>query len=104
MHSARPRLRLYGLVDFDPHGIAIFRTYKCGSKRLGHEQDTTIPEMRRLGIRSSDILSASRRENLGISSGSDSQSSQDVSSQESVAYSHDGNSSSLQGGVCIRMN
>ncbi|KAK0754401.1 Spo11/DNA topoisomerase VI subunit A [Schizothecium vesticola] len=90
MHSARPHLRLYGLVDFDPHGIAIFRTYKSGSKRLAHEQDTTVPEMRWLGIRSSDVLSASRRDNLDISSGSDSQSSQDVSSQESVAYSHDG--------------
>lgn len=94
IHSVRPQLRVYGLVDFDPHGIAILRTYKGGSKRLAHEQNATVPKMTWLGIRSSDVLSASRRENLDVSRGSDSQFSQDISSQESVADSHGGNSSS----------
>lgn len=102
IHSVRPHLRFYGLVDFDPHGIAILRTYKGGSKRLGHEQNTTVPNMTWLGIHSSDVLSASRRENLDVSRGSDSPSSQDISSQESVAYSHGGNSSSLQARVSMR--
>ncbi|KAK1835739.1 meiotic recombination protein rec12 [Podospora conica] len=89
IHSARPQLEFYGLVDFDPHGIAILRTYMGGSKRLAHEQDTTVPDMTWLGIRSNDVLSASCKEDSDIVE-NDSQSSQDVSSQESVAYSHDG--------------
>ena len=86
----RPQLKLYALVDFDPHGIAILRTYKGGSKRLGHEQDVTVPQLKWLGIRSSDVLSASRQKITDASSGSESQASEESSSQESLCYSNDG--------------
>ena len=86
----RPQLKLCALVDFDPHGIAILRTYKGGSKRLGHEQDITVPHLKWLGIRSSDIFLASRQEITDASSGSESQSSEENSSQESLCYSNDG--------------
>lgn len=87
IHSVRPELKLFALVDFDPHGVAIMRTYKYGSRRLGHE-NATIPSLRWLGIRSDDILNAADSdEGYGISL---SQSSQDATSQESIAYSFDG--------------
>ncbi|KAK3685212.1 Spo11/DNA topoisomerase VI subunit A, partial [Podospora appendiculata] len=56
LHSVRPQLHLFALVDFDPHGIAILRTYMSGSKRFGHEENITLPSMEWLGIRSRDIM------------------------------------------------
>jgi meiotic recombination protein SPO11 len=71
---------LFALVDFDPHGVAIMRTYKYGSQRLDHEEDTTASRLRWLGIRSDDIL-----RNKGPDHNDGSQPSQEPSSQESVA-------------------
>ncbi len=59
VQSLAPRMPMYGLVDFDPHGIRIFRTYKYGSHSLRHEDNTTVPRLIWLGIRSSDLTSAS---------------------------------------------
>ena len=83
------------LVDFDPHGISIFRTYESGSRRLEHERAVTIPGLKWLGIRSGDIqpyLSGEGVQPPSLqSSQSSSQSSESQSSQESIAYSFDGN-------------
>ncbi len=90
LHTARPELELFALVDFDPHGIAILRTYKYGSQRLGHEENATVPRLRWLGIRSNDILSnesADSQETHDIAQGP---ASQDTASQDSIAYSFDG--------------
>ncbi|RYP49153.1 hypothetical protein DL768_005087 [Monosporascus sp. mg162] len=56
MHSSFPHIPFHALVDFDPDGIAIMRTYKLGSRGLSHEGGTTVPTLSWLGLRSSDIL------------------------------------------------
>ncbi|KAI8959076.1 DNA topoisomerase IV, alpha subunit [Daldinia sp. FL1419] len=56
LHSAFPQIPIYALVDFDPSGIAIMLTYKCGSRGLGHEENITIPKVLWLGPKSRDIL------------------------------------------------
>lgn len=50
---------MFGLVDYDPDGIAILSTYKHGSYRLAHENVTAggtpgldLPQIRWLGVRS----------------------------------------------------
>ncbi|EPE09145.1 meiosis-specific topoisomerase spo11 [Ophiostoma piceae UAMH 11346] len=53
-----PRLPIYGLVDYDPHGVRIFRTYKYGSHGLSHEDGTTVPGLEWLGLRSGDFLAS----------------------------------------------
>ncbi|CAK7267395.1 endodeoxyribonuclease [Sporothrix epigloea] len=58
IHETAPRLPIYGLVDYDPHGIRIFRTYKYGSQSLDHELNTTVAGMKWLGIRSGDLSPA----------------------------------------------
>ncbi|KAL2262512.1 hypothetical protein VTK26DRAFT_1092 [Humicola hyalothermophila] len=60
LHANKPEMSLFALVDFDPHGVAIMRTYKYGSHRLNHEEDATTPGLRWLGIRSDDILASLR--------------------------------------------
>jgi meiotic recombination protein SPO11 len=52
----RPDLAMFALVDYDPHGVAIMRTYKYGSQRLDHETNAATPQLLWLGIRSDDIL------------------------------------------------
>ncbi|KAK1757142.1 meiotic recombination protein rec12 [Echria macrotheca] len=84
LQSARPELRMYALVDFDPHGIAILRTYRYGSKRLDHEIESKVPSLRWLGIRSGDVLARDRPE-----SGQDGQLPDSQSSQESVSFSQE---------------
>ncbi|KAI0599287.1 Spo11/DNA topoisomerase VI subunit A [Biscogniauxia sp. FL1348] len=59
LHAAFPRLPFYALVDFDPDGLAIMRTYKCGSLALNHEENITLPSLSWLGPKSHDILSRS---------------------------------------------
>ncbi|KAK4157192.1 Spo11/DNA topoisomerase VI subunit A [Chaetomidium leptoderma] len=93
LHTARPELDLFALVDFDPHGVAIMRTYKHGSQRLNHEENATAPRLRWLGIHSDDILSNWPKNSQGNSDSSQSQASQDPDSQVSVAYSFDGSQS-----------
>ncbi|CAK7224960.1 endodeoxyribonuclease [Sporothrix eucalyptigena] len=56
IHETAPRLPVYGLVDFDPYGVRIFRTYKYSSQSLGHELNTTVPGLKWLGIRSCDLV------------------------------------------------
>ncbi|KIH87130.1 hypothetical protein SPBR_04867 [Sporothrix brasiliensis 5110] len=56
IHETAPRLPIYGLVDYDPHGLRIFRTYKYGSQSLSHEANTTVPGMKWLGIQSCDLF------------------------------------------------
>jgi meiotic recombination protein SPO11 len=48
---------IYGLVDYDPDGLAIFSTYKHGSIGLAHESaDLVIPQLRWIGLRIEQIL------------------------------------------------
>ena len=96
LHTVRPGLALFALVDYDPHGIAILRTYTVGSKRLDHEQDITVPAMKWLGIRSTDILKNKLCLVGQSSETSDDSSGQELSSQGSVAYSQDSAGLSLQ--------
>lgn len=83
---------MYALVDYDPDGIAIMRTYKHGSQGLEHEQNSTVPELRWLGIRSSDLLDlgdlVTDPDSQGTSTSG--QHSQSHSSQESIAFSSNG--------------
>jgi len=44
---------VYGLVDFDPDGLAILSTYKHGSIALAHESaELRVPQLKWLGLRS----------------------------------------------------
>lgn len=48
---------VYGLMDYDPDGIAIFLTYKHSSKNLAHEAShTRLPQIQCLGLRSELVL------------------------------------------------
>lgn len=47
---------MYALVDYDPDGLSIMRTYQVGSTSLLHEEHTISPPLRWLGIRSDQIL------------------------------------------------
>lgn len=49
------------VVDCDPHGIDILRTYKYGSRSLGHEENATVPGLQWLGVKMEDILRNSSR-------------------------------------------
>ena len=55
VHSTRPTLPVYALVDYDPDGVNIFRCYKWGSAALEHEEDVKLPSLRWLGIKSGDL-------------------------------------------------
>ncbi|CAJ2506525.1 Uu.00g006550.m01.CDS01 [Anthostomella pinea] len=61
VHSAFPHLPAYALVDFDPHGIAIMRTYKHGSLSLAHEVAVDVPGLSWLGPKSHDIMGRATR-------------------------------------------
>ncbi len=56
VHSARPNLPIFALVDYDPYGFIIFHMYKCGSLSLDHEERAAVSGIRWLGIRSGDLL------------------------------------------------
>ncbi|KAK6442181.1 endodeoxyribonuclease [Oleoguttula sp. CCFEE 5521] len=50
---------VYGLVDFDPDGLAIFTNYNHGSAKLSNEHaGLKLPGMRWLGLRSSTLAYA----------------------------------------------
>ncbi|KAK3403361.1 meiosis-specific topoisomerase Spo11 [Sordaria brevicollis] len=87
IHAARPRLPMWALVDFDPHGISILRTYQYGSQRLNHEENTKLPRLRWLGIRSADVILQTISTPDRSANNQQSQPSQDLSSQESIALS-----------------
>lgn len=47
---------VYGLVDYDPDGLAILSTYKDGSIALAHESEALrVPSIRWLGVRAEHI-------------------------------------------------
>jgi meiotic recombination protein SPO11 len=47
---------IYGLMDFDPDGMAILSTYKHGSSALAHENaDLVLPGMQWIGVKSSHL-------------------------------------------------
>ncbi|KAI8316797.1 Meiotic recombination protein rec12 [Colletotrichum sp. SAR11_59] len=56
LHSAKPEIPIYGLVDFDPYGINIMRCCSHGSRGHAHEVGVTVPSMHWLGIKSDDLL------------------------------------------------
>ncbi|KAH0429058.1 type IIB DNA topoisomerase [Colletotrichum camelliae] len=56
LHSAKPELPIYGLVDFDPYGVNIMRCYSHGSRGHSHEVGVTVPSMQWLGIKSGDLV------------------------------------------------
>ncbi|CAK7263545.1 endodeoxyribonuclease [Sporothrix epigloea] len=66
IHETAPQIPIYGLVDYDPHGVRIFRTYKYGSQSLGHELNTTVAGMKWLGIRSGDLSPAVASRGAGL--------------------------------------
>lgn len=50
------KVPVYGLMDFDPDGLAIQSTYAHGSSSLAHDaENLAVPGMQWLGLRSSDI-------------------------------------------------
>ena len=50
---------LYALVDFDPDGLAIFTTYRDGSRNFAHENhNLTASSLHLKGIRSDDVVPA----------------------------------------------
>ncbi|KAH6692445.1 Spo11/DNA topoisomerase VI subunit A, partial [Plectosphaerella plurivora] len=56
LHNAKSTLPIYALVDFDPDGLQIMQCYKTGSQSLGHERNTTVPDMEWLGIKSAHLM------------------------------------------------
>ncbi|KAI3392711.1 hypothetical protein diail_5268 [Diaporthe ilicicola] len=60
IHSVRPLMPILGVVDCDPHGIEIMRTYKYGSRSLSHEENARVQGLQWLGVKMDDILCASR--------------------------------------------
>ncbi|KAK4211472.1 Spo11/DNA topoisomerase VI subunit A [Rhypophila decipiens] len=90
LQAIRPTMPFYGLVDFDPYGISIFRTFKIGSRRLDHEDAATVPALQWLGIRSEDVQSYMHSETAQSLTPPSSQSSESQASQASTAYSFDG--------------
>ncbi|KAK4142312.1 Spo11/DNA topoisomerase VI subunit A [Dichotomopilus funicola] len=95
LQRARPNLALHALVDFDPHGVAIMRTYKYGSKRLGHEENATSSRLRWLGILSDDVLPNGSADSNASSHDSQGH-SQETESQDSATYSLDGSQNSFE--------
>jgi meiotic recombination protein SPO11 len=83
---------MYALVDYDPDGLSIFRTYQVGSSSLVHEEDTTVPQLRWLGIRSDQLLPSTHSAAYGGSSQSSQESvnTSSQSSQDSIVFSDTG--------------
>lgn len=71
------------MVDCDPHGIDIMRTYKHGSKSLGHETNTRIPGLHWLGVTMNDIFLATDNPSQDLRVAKDSQRPDSQSSQSS---------------------
>lgn len=87
------------VVDCDPHGVDIMRTYKHGSKGLGHEVNTRVPGLHWLGIKMGDIFLATNRLSTVIP---DARSSQEFDSQSNhspkMVFSQSSGTSSSQPG------
>ena len=51
-----PHLKVLGLCDFNPYGLALLLTYKFGSKNMSLEGDgLSIPSLKVLGLRSAQL-------------------------------------------------
>ncbi|KAK8066642.1 hypothetical protein PG997_013389 [Apiospora hydei] len=61
IHSTWPQIPIYALVDFDPDGVSILRTYKHGSQGMRHEERITVPGLLWLGVKNSDLLELQMR-------------------------------------------
>ncbi|KAK8040935.1 Bcspo11 [Apiospora phragmitis] len=61
IHSTWPQTPIYALMDFDPDGVAILRTYKRGSQGMRHEERITVPGLLWLGVKNSDLLELQMR-------------------------------------------
>lgn len=81
VHVLRPLIPLLCVVDCDPHGIDIMRTYKHGSKSLGHEANTRIPGLHWLGVTMDDIFLATDHPSQDVRVTEESQSPDSQSSQ-----------------------
>ncbi|KUI54729.1 Meiotic recombination protein SPO11 [Cytospora mali] len=82
VHSMRPILPILCVVDCDPHGIDIMRTYKYGSRSMRHEEKVIIPGLQWLGVKIEDVV-----RQFAVPEEEDSpQSSTDQSSQSSGGY------------------
>ncbi|KAF9877056.1 meiosis-specific topoisomerase spo11 [Colletotrichum karsti] len=60
LHVAKPELPVFGLVDYDPYGIRIMRSYSHGTRGHAHETGVTVPSLQWLGIKSGDLVGAVR--------------------------------------------
>ncbi|EXJ74677.1 uncharacterized protein A1O5_01370 [Cladophialophora psammophila CBS 110553] len=54
-HSPSP-IPVFGLFDWDPHGVGILKCYLYGSKNLAQEHGCNIPDIRWVGIKAEDVL------------------------------------------------
>lgn len=54
--------KVFGFFDCDRDGIAIMQIYRQGSIALAHEQSSTIPEMKWLGMKLDDVVSGTMTE------------------------------------------
>ncbi|KAH8591118.1 Spo11/DNA topoisomerase VI subunit A [Bisporella sp. PMI_857] len=61
-----PHVPLFALVDYDPDGLGILSTYKHGSASLAHQANLAVPSIRWLGVKSSDIVSNSEGDKVGL--------------------------------------
>ncbi|KAK8017315.1 DNA topoisomerase IV- alpha subunit [Apiospora rasikravindrae] len=61
VHSTWPQIPIYALMDFDPDGVSILRTYKRGSQGMRHEERVTVPGLLWLGVKNSDLLELQMR-------------------------------------------
>ncbi|KAM0813327.1 putative Spo11/DNA topoisomerase VI subunit A [Seiridium cardinale] len=61
IHVQYPHIPIHALVDFDPAGIGIMRTYQHGSQSLRHEKNVTVPELLWLGVKSNDVFGRAAR-------------------------------------------
>lgn len=55
VHNTRPTIPIYALVDYDPDGVNILKCYKWGSTALEHEEESKLPSLQWLGIKSRDL-------------------------------------------------
>ncbi|KAK8101402.1 hypothetical protein PG999_011776 [Apiospora kogelbergensis] len=59
--SSWTQIPIYALMDFDPDGVSIMRTYKHGSIGMRHEESITVPGLTWLGVKHGDLLDLQMR-------------------------------------------
>ncbi|KAK8032145.1 meiotic recombination protein rec12 [Apiospora arundinis] len=83
VNSSWPQIPIYALMDFDPDGVSIMRTYKHGSLGMRHEQSVTVPGLIWLGVKHNDLLDLPMRFLPSVASESQESQSTLISSQNS---------------------